>query len=149
MTQDGLRKNDPTFIELKLTPIQREILQRVHQDGRAYPVRQKQAFSSQNYADGRHSVAGLTRSIGILKERGMLGDNNDKLTNKGRLALGLKVDDVTCPNCEFKFVGDEATFFVLKGFYLCPGCERFGCDNCLPGGRGCLCPECEEGGGSR
>ena len=32
------------------------------------------------------------------------------------------------------------------GFLLtCPGCYREGCEECMPAGRGCVCPECEEG----
>jgi len=27
----------------------------------------------------------------------------------------------------------------------CPGCDRPGCDYCMPAGRHCLCPACEEG----
>ena len=26
----------------------------------------------------------------------------------------------------------------------CPHCGREGCPDCMPGGVGCLCPECEE-----
>ena len=26
----------------------------------------------------------------------------------------------------------------------CPRCGRTGCPACMPGGRGCICPECEE-----
>jgi hypothetical protein len=26
----------------------------------------------------------------------------------------------------------------------CPTCEKEGCDECMPAGRGCECPECEE-----
>lgn len=26
----------------------------------------------------------------------------------------------------------------------CPECGRDGCEECMPMGRGCLCPECEE-----
>jgi hypothetical protein len=29
----------------------------------------------------------------------------------------------------------------------CPACGRMGCNVCMPGGVGCVCPECEEGGG--
>ncbi len=27
----------------------------------------------------------------------------------------------------------------------CPTCHRQGCKDCMPSGRGCKCPECEEG----
>lgn len=26
----------------------------------------------------------------------------------------------------------------------CPSCDKEGCDGCMPAGRGCECPECEE-----
>jgi len=33
------------------------------------------------------------------------------------------------------------------GYYLeCPRCYRPGCEECMPAGRGCLCPVCEDGG---
>jgi hypothetical protein len=28
--------------------------------------------------------------------------------------------------------------------FHCPVCDRDGCPECIPAGRGCLCPECEE-----
>ena len=28
---------------------------------------------------------------------------------------------------------------------MCPGCGREGCLSCMPGGKSCTCPECEEG----
>jgi hypothetical protein len=36
--------------------------------------------------------------------------------------------------------GDPAGF-VLE----CPECYRPGCEECMPAGRGCKCPECEAG----
>lgn len=35
---------------------------------------------------------------------------------------------------------DEKDFYVLT----CPECDRVGCPDCMPAGRGCMCPECEE-----
>jgi hypothetical protein len=32
--------------------------------------------------------------------------------------------------------------------FECPECEREGCSYCMPMGRGCACPECEESDGS-
>jgi hypothetical protein len=29
--------------------------------------------------------------------------------------------------------------------YVCPRCGRHGCLICMPGGKRCLCPECDEG----
>lgn len=41
-----------------------------------------------------------------------------------------------CPSCgEACKPGD---------IYPCPACEREGCDYCMPAGRNCTCPECED-----
>lgn len=32
----------------------------------------------------------------------------------------------------------------LLSHLTCPECYRDGCDVCMPMGRGCMCPECEE-----
>jgi hypothetical protein len=37
-----------------------------------------------------------------------------------------------------------ATYGAIVPGYVCPRCGRDGCPNCMPGGRNCLCPECEE-----
>lgn len=30
------------------------------------------------------------------------------------------------------------------GYYLkCPACTKPGCEECMPAGRGCVCPDCE------
>ena len=39
-----------------------------------------------------------------------------------------------CPYC------GKNTAVILT----CPGCGREGCENCMPAGNGCMCPECEE-----
>lgn len=39
-----------------------------------------------------------------------------------------------CPYC-----GIEA-----ESILMCPECGREGCISCMPGGAGCVCPECEE-----
>ena len=28
--------------------------------------------------------------------------------------------------------------------FTCPKCDREGCSECMPMGRGCVCPECED-----
>ena len=57
----------------------------------------------------------------------------------------------TCPHCAAKQKGDpddDGTMGYPKdfgGYFLeCPECYRIGCDECMPCGRGCICPECEE-----
>jgi len=32
-----------------------------------------------------------------------------------------------------------------KFLFVCPSCGRDGCSECIPAGKGCECPECEEG----
>ena len=39
-----------------------------------------------------------------------------------------------CPYC-----GKEAEIELT-----CPECGREGCEHCMPSGKGCVCPECEE-----
>lgn len=41
-----------------------------------------------------------------------------------------------CPSC-----GEECTSEEL---HECPGCDRPGCDYCMPLGKDCPCPECED-----
>jgi hypothetical protein len=49
------------------------------------------------------------------------------------------VHDGRCAYCGHQdAVGQE--FYVLH----CPTCGRVGCPECMPAGRGCECPECEE-----
>ncbi len=51
--------------------------------------------------------------------------------------------------CEFcgATLDEEALGLQAKfGRLHCPGCGREGCYECMPSGRGCICPECEEGG---
>lgn len=44
-----------------------------------------------------------------------------------------------CPYC-----GERANLFFPDGTRMsCPRCGREGCEECLPGGRGIICPECE------
>ena len=53
--------------------------------------------------------------------------------------------DRTCCHCGFTVEPDDPEPYV----YLleCPGCGREGCGECIPCGRGCLCPECEDADG--
>lgn len=45
-------------------------------------------------------------------------------------------DDLSCPYC-----GNEEE---MERIFTCPRCGREGCWKCMPAGRGCICPECEE-----
>lgn len=49
-------------------------------------------------------------------------------------------EDGVCDNCGYRDSGDD--FYRLT----CPTCGREGCFECMPAGRGCECPECEEQG---
>jgi hypothetical protein len=47
--------------------------------------------------------------------------------------------DKTCAHCGHVEKEEDGLYYLE-----CPGCEREGCDECMPMGRGCLCPECED-----
>lgn len=62
-------------------------------------------------------------------------------------------EGTTCPFCgrEIELEKEERESGSYPDdfgdYYLeCPGCGREGCSECMPCGRGCLCPECEEAG---
>lgn len=48
--------------------------------------------------------------------------------------------DHGCPTCEKKEDEDGE----LLNAFTCPECGSPGCDDCMPSGRGCVCPTCEE-----
>lgn len=57
----------------------------------------------------------------------------------------------TCPHCgrviELEPEEAEGGNYPedFGDYYLqCPECYREGCSECMPMGRGCMCPECEE-----
>lgn len=49
----------------------------------------------------------------------------------------VDTDLVKCPYC-----GEEVERAYI---FTCPTCQREGCPECIPGGSGCECPECETG----
>jgi hypothetical protein len=51
---------------------------------------------------------------------------------------------VTCPYCGHPLDAEEEKLVTKRGFVACPECHREGCSECMPAGRGVLCPECEE-----
>ncbi len=53
----------------------------------------------------------------------------------------------TCPHCQQPRDAEELALQKTRGPLRCPECGREGCFSCMPAGRGCICPECEEGGG--
>jgi hypothetical protein len=50
-----------------------------------------------------------------------------------------------CDTCEVPYDAEYIEIVALFGPFICPQCEREGCPECMPAGRGCMCPECEEG----
>ncbi len=45
-----------------------------------------------------------------------------------------------CPTCDERINSDDELPMALT----CPTCEEPGCDECIPGGRGCQCSACED-----
>lgn len=54
------------------------------------------------------------------------------------------MEDLTCPYCGAQLDAEELRIVDRIGWMTCPSCDREGCSECMPAGRGCLCPECEE-----
>jgi hypothetical protein len=46
------------------------------------------------------------------------------------------VEHITCSYCGALMAPDDPRL-------ICPECGRDGCAECIPAGRGCICPECE------
>lgn len=58
--------------------------------------------------------------------------------------MKTKSNKDTCPHCGTELDEEEKELNAKHGWLTCPGCHRMGCEaNCMPFGRGCLCPECE------
>ena len=53
-------------------------------------------------------------------------------------------EDGKCGHCN-NVAGDVKDENNLPYRLQCPTCYRDGCETCMPAGRGCECPECEEG----
>ena len=49
--------------------------------------------------------------------------------------------DATCGHCDYDASEDEEPYLY---HLICPICGRDGCDECMPLGRDCECPECED-----
>lgn len=59
-------------------------------------------------------------------------------------APSLPVTEQDCPHCGAKLDGEDRELIALHGMLTCPRCGREGCSECMPFGRGVICPECEE-----
>ncbi len=54
---------------------------------------------------------------------------------------------VVCEHCGTPKDQEELDLEKTFGQLMCPSCERNGCFECMPSGRNCPCPECEEADG--
>ena len=54
------------------------------------------------------------------------------------------VADRACSHCGTKLDDEDRELIARHGPMTCPRCGREGCHECLPFGRGVICPECEE-----
>ena len=50
----------------------------------------------------------------------------------------------SCPHCGAKLDDEDRELLARHGPVSCPRCGREGCNECMPFGRGVICPECEE-----
>jgi hypothetical protein len=50
----------------------------------------------------------------------------------------------SCPYCNRIQDKEEVEIIRKHGPLRCPVCDREGCFECMPAGRGCICTECEE-----
>ncbi len=50
---------------------------------------------------------------------------------------------IECPFCGYELDAEHEAIVKQWGPFVCPTCGREGCEECLPSGRGCECPECE------
>jgi hypothetical protein len=54
------------------------------------------------------------------------------------------VTEHNCSHCGFPLDDEELSLVALHGPLTCPRCGRDGCHECMPFGRGVICPSCEE-----
>jgi hypothetical protein len=54
------------------------------------------------------------------------------------------VADRSCSHCGAKLDAEDLELIARHGPVTCPRCDRDGCNECMPFGRGVICPECEE-----
>ena len=58
--------------------------------------------------------------------------------------MRYRTDPGPCEYCG----GEPAPEAGIYYRYECPECGRPGCDECMPAGAECECPECEQGPGA-
>jgi hypothetical protein len=49
-----------------------------------------------------------------------------------------------CSYCGKELDEEDLALFAKHGPLECPSCLREGCHECMPSGRNCYCPQCEE-----
>ena len=49
-----------------------------------------------------------------------------------------------CPHCGARLDDEDRELLAKHGPVTCPQCGREGCNECMPFGRGVICPGCEE-----
>lgn len=76
--------------------------------------------------------------------RPVVGSGN-RLDRRARAALTPVAANDRCPFCGVKRSDEEMGLAAKHGHLQCPSCSRDGCFECMPSGRGCACPECEQG----
>ena len=54
------------------------------------------------------------------------------------------VADRSCSHCGAKLDAEDLELLARHGPVTCPRCSREGCNECMPFGRGVICPGCEE-----
>jgi hypothetical protein len=56
----------------------------------------------------------------------------------------MGIETEFCGFCGHELDSEDLELFAKHGALECLSCLREGCHECMPMGRGCLCPECEE-----
>lgn len=74
----------------------------------------------------------------------LLEDPSDAVNAEALQRLKLTISDPLgkqgCPYCGEALDVED----IEVGLLTCPECAREGCSQCMPAGRGCICPECEK-----
>lgn len=109
-------------------------------DGTRGPCREtcrKVVGALRRLADLEDALVSARRTCGCTTQRRTTATGAPCARRCGRRPPVSVLDELTCPYCGAKVRRNE--------MMVCPGCSRDGCPECMPAGRGCECPECEEG----
>ena len=61
-----------------------------------------------------------------------------------RMKPGLPIEREKCSYCGTFLDKEDAMLLKKRGPLICPSCMREGCSQCMPEGRGIICPDCEQ-----